>query len=183
MLAAGLCFVLNACGPEGARQTWAIVKQALEETIMFRGAKPNGLAAIAGAEPKNELEAMLVEQMTAAHALAMDEIGRTRRSENLAQYQSYGSLAVKLMRVFALQTEAYAKLKRGGEQMVRVEHVHVHQGGQAIVGNVNAPAEGVGAHEKVGGQPHALGYAPGVEMPRQIEAQREAMPVARGEGV
>jgi hypothetical protein len=25
---------------------------------------------------------------------------------------------------------------KGGQQVVRVEHVHVHQGGQAIVGNV-----------------------------------------------
>jgi hypothetical protein len=32
--------------------------------------------------------------------------------------------------------EALAKLRRGGEQTVRVEHVHVHEGGQAIVGNV-----------------------------------------------
>ena len=32
-----------------------------------------------------------------------------------------------------------------------VQHVHVAEGGQAIVGNVNAPAEGVGAREKIGG--------------------------------
>jgi hypothetical protein len=27
---------------------------------------------------------------------------------------------------------------KGGQQVVRVEHVHVHRGGQAIVGNVKA---------------------------------------------
>jgi hypothetical protein len=58
-----------------------------------------------------------------------------------------------------------------------VQHVHVAEGGQAIVGNVNAPAEGVGARKKVGDQPQALGYAPGVEMPRQIEAERETVPM------
>src|SRR5271157_2739919 len=52
----------------------------------------------------------------------------------------------------------------------------------AIVGNVTAPAEGVGAKEKVGGQPHALGYAPGVEMPRQVEAERAPVPRAGGAG-
>jgi hypothetical protein len=57
------------------------------------------------------------------------------------------------------------------------------QCGQAIVGNVNARPEGVGATKKVGEQPHALAYAPGVEMPRQIEAEREAVPIAGGAGI
>ena len=38
-----------------------------------------------------------------------------------------------------------------------VQHVHVAEGGQAIVGNVNAPAEGVGARKKLEVQHHALG--------------------------
>jgi hypothetical protein len=47
-------------------------------------------------------------------------------------------------------------------------------GYQAIVGNVNALTEGVGASEKSGEQPHALGYAPGITLPREIEAERVA---------
>jgi hypothetical protein len=58
-----------------------------------------------------------------------------------------------------------------------VQHVHVADGGQAIVGNVNALAEGAGAKKKVGGQPHALGYAPGIEMQRHVEAEREKVPI------
>ena len=50
-----------------------------------------------------------------------------------------------------------------------VQHVHVAEGGQAIVGNVNAPTEGVGARGKDGEQPHALAYAPGLAMPGEIE--------------
>jgi hypothetical protein len=64
-----------------------------------------------------------------------------------------------------------------------VQHVHVAEGAQAIVGNVNAPTEGVGATEKVGEQPHALAYAPGVEMPRQIETERATVPSAGDEGL
>jgi hypothetical protein len=65
-----------------------------------------------------------------------------------------------------------------------VQHVHAAEGGQAIVGNVNASPEGVGAREKTGGQPHAqLAYAPGVAMPRQVEAERAAVPRAGGAGV
>ncbi len=64
-----------------------------------------------------------------------------------------------------------------------VQHVHVAGSGQAIVGNVSAPAPGVGTNEKAKEQPHALAYAPGVEMPRQIEAERATVPSASGAGV
>ena len=52
--------------------------------------------------------------------------------------------------------------------------------GRRLIGNVNAPTEGVGSRKKTEDQPHALAYAPGVEMPRQIEAEREAVPIAGG---
>ncbi len=46
--------------------------------------------------------------------------------------------ATRLLRVFTEQLDAMAKLKgKGGQQKVTVEHVHVHQGGQAIVGSVS----------------------------------------------
>jgi len=51
-------------------------------------------------------------------------------------------------------------------------------GGQAIVGLVSASTEGVGAREKKGEQPHALAYAPGIEMPRSIEKERATVPSA-----
>jgi len=44
------------------------------------------------------------------------------------------------MRVFIEQLVAMAKLKgKAGQQKVVVEHVHVHSGGQAVVGTVAAP--------------------------------------------
>ena len=61
-----------------------------------------------------------------------------------------------------------------------VQHVHVAEGGQAIVGNVNAPAEGAGKNRR--STPCSCN-APGVEMPRQFEAEREALPLAGGAGV
>jgi hypothetical protein len=45
-----------------------------------------------------------------------------------------------------------------------------------------APTPGVGASGKVGVQPHALAYAPGVAMPRQIEAERATVPSAGSAG-
>ena len=46
--------------------------------------------------------------------------------------------ATKLTRLHADLILALDKHRGKGQQIVRVEHVHVHQGGQAIVGNVQA---------------------------------------------
>jgi hypothetical protein len=35
-----------------------------------------------------------------------------------------------------MQMEALRRLRSGGQRFVRVEHVHVNDGGQAVIGNV-----------------------------------------------
>ena len=52
----------------------------------------------------------------------------------------------KLMRTFTAQMEALRKHRHGGKQTVTVQHVNVEDGGQAIVGTVEAG--GRGADEK-----------------------------------
>ena len=81
--------------------------------------------------------------MAVTNGLALELLGRTRREEYVTQLEASGGLAVKLLRTFTLQAEILAKLRRGGGQTVRVEHVHVHAGGQVIVGNVT-PGGGAG---------------------------------------
>jgi len=50
--------------------------------------------------------------------------------------------AARLMRLFNEQLAAMAKLKgKAGQQKVTVEHVHVHSGGQAVVGVVERSQE------------------------------------------
>lgn len=95
------------------------------------------LAVVDGVRPKDEIEAMLASQMAVTHSLAMEFLGRAKRAELVPQFKSFGNLSVKLLRTYTAQVEALAKLRRGGEQTVRVEHVHVHPGAQAVVGNVN----------------------------------------------
>ena len=51
------------------------------------------------------------------------------RRENLSQ-------ANKLSRTYTTLLEALNRHRGKGQQKVTVEHVHVHEGGQAIVGNV-----------------------------------------------
>jgi hypothetical protein len=94
------------------------------------------LAALDGIRPRDESEAMLAVQMVATNRAALDMLARARHAEYLPTMHECGNLAVKLLRTYTAEIEALAKLRRDGEQTVRVEHVHVHDGAQAIVGNV-----------------------------------------------
>ncbi len=141
------------------------------------------LSVVKGIEPRDQIEAMLAAQMAAVHNATMTFARRLAHVDNLPQQDSAQTAFNKLARTFAAQVSALKDYRSKGEQKMTVQHVHVAEGGQAIVGNVNAPALGGGVHEKVGVQPHALAYAPGVEMPRQIEAERGKVPVASGAGV
>ena len=49
--------------------------------------------------------------------------------------------AARLMRAYATQVEVLRRLRNGGQQFVRVEHVHVNDGGQAVIGNVKEDAK------------------------------------------
>jgi hypothetical protein len=118
----------------------------------------------------------------AVHA-TMTFARRLAHVENIPQRDSAQTAFNKLARTFAAQVEALKQYRNGGEQKMTVQHVHVAEGGQAIVGNVSAPAPGVGANEKKDIQPHALGYAPSTEMPRQIEAKLGPAGILRRLGI
>jgi hypothetical protein len=106
------------------------------------------VAVLNGARPRDEIEAMLASQMAVTHALAMDLLGRVKQSPTVPYMQTCANLATKLQRTFVAQVEALSKLRRGGEQKVTVEHVHVHAGGQAIVGAVTQAAPGGGGDDE-----------------------------------
>ena len=138
------------------------------------------LATMMGIEPCDEIEGMLAAQMAATHNAAMECYRRSMldnqtfegRRESLNQ-------ANKLTRSYATLVEALNRHRGKGQQRMTVEHVHVHQGGQAIVGNVH---QGGGAPSKTEDQPHAraITHEPGQTQPREIETVREAVPSAGG---
>jgi hypothetical protein len=141
-----------------------------EKTVNFM------LAVIKGLEPRDQIEAMLAAQMAAVHMAAMTFARRLAHVENLPQQDSAERAFNKLTRTFAAQVEALKSYRSKGEQKMTVQHVHVAEGGQAIVGNVTSPAEGVGVRKKTEEQPHALGYAPRVAMPREVKTERASVP-------
>jgi hypothetical protein len=139
------------------------------------------VASMHAIEPKDELEAMLVAQMVATHSAAMVQLRLLKGSETIPQVQTNGSLATKLLRTFTAQIEALQRYRGKGQQKVTVEHVHVHSGGQAIVGTVNGSAPGGTHTSEEQPQAKALAHASEPTLPSSFTKDRESMPIA-GDG-
>jgi hypothetical protein len=95
------------------------------------------LAMIEAAAPKDEIEGALAVQMACTHTAAMAVLAKLDVAfATERRVAAFGSAAARLMRAYAMQVEVLRRLRNGGQQFVRVEHVHVNDGGQAVIGNV-----------------------------------------------
>ncbi|MGA8649048.1 MAG: hypothetical protein WB677_00200 [Xanthobacteraceae bacterium] len=95
------------------------------------------LAMIEAAAPKDEIEGALAVQMACTHTAAMAVLAKLDVAFATEQHvAAFGSAAARLMRAYAIQVEVLRRLRNGGQQFMRVEHVHVSDGGQAVIGNV-----------------------------------------------
>jgi hypothetical protein len=121
------------------------------------------MAALAGTQPQSEIEGMVAAQMVAAHAATMECYRRAMVPTQTTEVRAMNlSMANKSSRTFAALLEALNRHRgKGGKQTVRVEHVHVHAGGQAVVGVVDTQG-GEGHGGKNAKQPHArqIAHAP-----------------------
>ena len=112
------------------------------------------VAGLVGIEPKDELEGMIAAQLIAAHSAAMECYRRAMLGEQTLEGRRENLLqANKLSRTYAVLLEALNRHRGKGQQKVTVEHVHVHSGGQAVVGVVETPRGG--DRQKSEDQPHA----------------------------
>ncbi len=111
----------------------------------------HALALICGIAPQGPIEGMLAAQMAAVHSATMTLARRVNNTETIMQQDSADRCFNRLARTFIAQLEALNRHRGKGQQKMTVEHVHVHEGGQAIVGTV----QGGGGEEKTGEQPHA----------------------------
>jgi hypothetical protein len=135
------------------------------------------MAALAGVAPKDELEAMLGGQLIAVHNAAMESFRRAAH-ENQTPVGREEALrqAGKLSRTFAQLLDALNRHRGKGQQKVTVEHVHIHAGGQAVVGLVESTAGG--GRRKNGKQPHEkrIANSPTPAL-RSEDTGRSALPV------
>ncbi len=99
---------------------------------------------IEGAKPQGEIEAALVVQMACTHAASMAVLARLvgGHGPDDRTMAVRASAAGRLLRAYATQVETLRRLRNGGSQIVRVEHVHVNEGGQALIGNVRKDGSG-----------------------------------------
>src|SRR4051794_24293531 len=112
--------------------------------------------------------------MVATHEAGMAEQTFAGRELGL----KYGD---RLVRWFAVLTETLNRHRGKGQQVVRVEHVTVQAGGQAIVGAVT---QGGGGQQESEDRPHtsrSITHAPEPEM-RGADPLRQPVPLAGGEG-
>lgn len=97
-----------------------------------------GLAFVHSQEPRNETEALIAVHMFTAHSLAITAAARAAKAEVLGPLQAHTRSFERLSALFIRLNEARLKLRTGGEQTIVVQHVHVNDGGQAVVGNLQA---------------------------------------------
>ena len=94
------------------------------------------VSIVAGLEPRDQIEAMLAAQMATVHTQIMTYARRLTIADTLMECEIAEKSFNKLVRTFTVQMEALNRHRSKGQQKMTVEHVHIHEGGQAIVGNV-----------------------------------------------
>lgn len=151
------------------------------------------LASIAAMAPRDSVETMLCSQMVAIQNMTMRVAGQSPST-----FEASGSQAnalTKLAKTFAAQLEALTRYRARGQQNIKVEHIHVHDGGQVAVGNFGGPGGGVASNQE--DQPHVRAETAelperqavlshvetiGLAVSRAGSEGLERMPVPRGEG-
>ena len=94
-------------------------------------------AAMKSFKPADEIEGMIAAQAVALHFTAMECLRRANIAEQPFEIAArLRKDAANMMRTMTDMLEALDRKRGKGPQVVRVERVVVHEGGQAIVGNV-----------------------------------------------
>jgi hypothetical protein len=134
------------------------------------------VAALVGIGPKDELEGMIAAQLVSCHNATMECYRRSMLSEQTFEgRQENLNQANKLSRTYATLVDALNRHRGKGQQKVTVEHVHVHSGGQAIVGTVESPTPVNSSTYENQGDAQQIAHTPQPAM-RSPNAEREPVP-------
>src|SRR5260370_40961785 len=137
------------------------------------------LAAVAGINPQDEAEGMLAAQVVATPHEAMHCLRVAMRpKQSLDGQREFLNQANKLGRSYTRMMEALTRHRGKGQQKITVKHVHVNQGGQAIVGVVNQRKRPQ-KNQREEDAANRIAYQP-EQLMRCADAQREPVPVAAG---
>jgi hypothetical protein len=121
-----------------ARTCWIPSGQSDEDRKEQMFVAVTGLRAFKAAD---EIEGMIAAQAMAAHHASMECSRRAMlHDQPFEAAQGFRKAAANASRTFVeLLSALDRKRGTGGQQKVTVEHVHVHSGANAVVGNIAAP--------------------------------------------
>ena len=95
------------------------------------------VSAMHAMEPINEVDGMTAAQMLGCFESSMVSLRMAKQADTGEQRSRHLNEAQKLMKTYAQLAELRLRLQgKTGQQTVKVEHVHVGDGGQAVVGVV-----------------------------------------------
>jgi hypothetical protein len=137
------------------------------------------ISGLIGIGARDELEGMIAAQLIAAHNAAMECYRRAMLPEQTFEGRRE-ALSNKLSRTSATLVEALNRHRGKGQQKVTVEHVHVHSGGQAVVGVVESPGGQGEASSKEQPPAKQLTHEPQQAL-RSADEERQALPSAGNE--
>ena len=103
-------------------------------------------ALMHGLKPRDETESLLIAQMAGTHNLSMEYMRKAAIPEQyLEAGADFTNRAYRLMNLFIKQLEILMKYRgEATQQKVIVEHVHIHEGGKAVVGHFEDKSGGRG---------------------------------------
>ncbi|UGX92332.1 hypothetical protein G6321_00042570 [Bradyrhizobium barranii subsp. barranii] len=102
------------------------------------------LGFIENAKPQTEIEAALVIQMACTHAAGMAVLSRVGGGQGGDRHVAMmAAAASKLLRAYALQVETLRRMRVGGSQFIRIEHIRIEPNAQAVIGNLQSLSKGV----------------------------------------
>ncbi len=106
------------------------------------------LAIIDSMQPQSEFEALLAVENVVISFTAQRFLRQSQHFMTKPYIDIYGGFAIKLHRLQVDLLRAYDRHRRGNNQTMEVRHVHIHSGGQGVVGIVNPPGVRQGDDQK-----------------------------------
>ena len=87
---------------------------------------------------KDPIESNLILQLLVTHDLFLKcSYKANTKDQNPERLDEHIKNITKLSRIYTNQLKSYVSYKNQGQQKVKVEHVHISEGGQAVFGNIN----------------------------------------------
>lgn len=85
----------------------------------------------------NSLEKMLAHQLAVAHKTILEITEQAHFQQSVAEKARMLNLAARMMESFQKGLLTLQRLRTNGDQRITVQYVHVTDGGQAVIGNLD----------------------------------------------